>query len=45
MLERQEASDIIAEVRDAIKDWRTVASALQIAPKQIEAFSPRWDEL
>ena len=45
MLERQEASDIIAEVRDAIKDWRTVATALQIAPKQLEAFSPRWDEL
>lgn len=45
MLERQEASDIIAEVRDAIKDWRTVTTALQIAPKQLEVFSPRWDKL
>ena len=22
-----------------------IATALQIAPKQLEAFSPRWDEL
>ncbi len=45
MLERQEASYIIAEVRDAIKDWRTTATALQIAPKLLEAYSPRWDKL
>jgi serine/threonine-protein kinase HipA len=45
MLERQEATEIVAEVRAAIKDWRKVATELQISPKQLAAYSARWEEL
>ena len=45
MLERQEAAEIIEEVRAAIKDWRKTATELQIPLKLLGAFSMRWDEL
>ncbi len=45
MLERQEAKEIIEEVRDAIKDWQQVATRLQIFPRLLEAYSSRWDNL
>ena len=45
MLERQEASEIIEEVRAAIKDWRKTAAELQIPIKLLESYSIRWDEL
>ena len=45
MLERQEATEIIEEVRAAIKDWRKTATELQIPPKLLESYSMRWDEL
>ena len=45
MLERQEAAEIIGEVRDTIKDWRKVASEQQIPLKLLGAYSVRWDNL
>ncbi len=45
MLERQEAAEIIEEVRAAIKDWRKTATELQIPLKLLESYSKRWDEL
>ena len=45
MLERQEANEIIDEVRAAIKDWRNTATNLQIPLKMLLAYSMRWDEL
>lgn len=43
MLERKEATDIIEEVRSAIKDWRVIATNLQISSKLLGAYSLRWD--
>ena len=45
MLERQEAAEIIEGVHAAIKDWRMIATELQIPIKQLAAYSMRWDEL
>ena len=45
MLERQEATDTIKEVRAVIKDWRKTATELQIPLKLLGAYSMRWDEL
>jgi len=45
MLERQEAAEIIEGVRATIKDWRMIATELQIPIKQLAAYSMRWDEL
>ena len=45
MLERHEASEIIEEVRAAIKDWRKSATELQMPLKLLESYSIRWDEL
>jgi serine/threonine-protein kinase HipA len=45
MLEQQEASEIIEEVRTAIKDWRTTATELQISHKILESYCNRWDNL
>ena len=45
MLEEQEASGIIEEVRTAIKDWRKTAIALQVPTKILEPYSMRWDNL
>ena len=45
MLERQEAAEIIEEVRAVIKDWRKTATELQIPLKLLGAYSMRWDEL
>ena len=45
MLERQEAAEIIEEVRAAIKDWRKTATELQIPIKRLGSYSMRWDEL
>ena len=44
MLERQEASEIIEEVRTAIKDWRKVATELQMPLKLLEPYSIRWNK-
>ena len=43
MLEEKEAAEIIDEVRSAIKDWRTLATKLQISHKTFEPYSIRWD--
>ena len=45
MLERQEATEIIEEIRAIIKDWRKTATDLQIPLKLLGAYSMRWDEL
>ena len=45
MLEKQEATEIIEEVRAAIKDWRKTATELQISYKTLEPYSTRWDNL
>ena len=45
MLEHHEASEIIEEVRSAIKDWQKVASQLKPSPRLLDAYSSRWDNL
>lgn len=45
MLEQKEASQIIEQVRDTIKDWRKVTSELQIPPKTLSPYCSRWDNL
>ena len=45
MLEHHEASEIIEEVRSAIKDWQNVASQLILSPRLLDAYSSRWDNL
>lgn len=45
MLERNEAGEIIEEVRAAVKDWRKVASELQIPHKILSPYSREWDNL
>lgn len=45
MIERQEAAEIIEEVRNAIKDWKVTANRIQISPKILESYSMRWDNL
>ncbi|MBP3228173.1 MAG: HipA domain-containing protein [Bacteroidaceae bacterium] len=45
MIERQEATEIIEEVRETIKDWRKTATELQIPLKLLESYSKHWDEL
>lgn len=45
MLERHEATEIIEEVRAAIKDWQQVATRLQISTRLLDAYSSRWDNL
>jgi len=45
MLERQEAAEIIEEIRSVIKDWRKTATELQIPIKLLGAYFLRWDEL
>ena len=45
MLEQQEASEIIDQVRAAIKDWRTTATELQISYKILEPYCNRWDKV
>jgi hypothetical protein len=45
MLERQEATEIVEEVRAVIKDWSKTATELQIPLKMLGAYSMRWDEL
>lgn len=44
MLKKQEAEEIIKEVRDTIKDWRKTATELQIPHKQLAAYSMRWEK-
>ena len=45
MLEREEAAEIIEEVRATIKDWRRTAADRRIPLKQLDAYSARWDQL
>ena len=45
MLEQQEASEIIVEVRSAIKNWRATATELQLSHKKLEPYCNRWDNL
>ena len=45
LIDRQEASKIIEEVRTTIKDWRKTASDLQIPHKILEPYCKRWDNL
>ena len=44
MLERQEATEIIEEVRSVIKDWRKTATQLQIPNKLLATYSRLWDQ-
>ena len=43
MLERQEATEIIEEVRSVIKDWRKTATELQVSHKLLAPYSRLWD--
>ena len=43
MIEKKEAIEIIEEVRAAIKDWRKIATELQIPIKLLAAYSVQWD--
>ena len=45
MIEHQEASEIIEEVRAAIKDWHKTAIEQQIPLILLESYSIQWDEL
>ena len=45
MLERQEAAEIIEEVRAIIKDWRKTATELHLPLKLLGVYPLRWDEL
>jgi serine/threonine-protein kinase HipA len=45
MLEHNEAAEIIEEVRVAVKDWRKVASELQIPYKILAPYCSKWDNL
>ncbi|MBP5373716.1 MAG: HipA domain-containing protein [Bacteroidales bacterium] len=45
MIERKEAADIIEEVRDNIKGWRSLASELQIPHKILSPYYYKWDNL
>lgn len=45
MLDEAEASEIIEEVRSTIKDWRIIATRLQIPSKTLDSYSMRWDNL
>ena len=45
MFEQQEASEIIDQVRTAIKDWRATATELQVPLKILEPYCNRWDNL
>ena len=45
MLKQNEAAEIIEEVRVAVKDWRKVASELQIPNKTLAPYCDRWDNL
>ena len=44
MLEQQEAVEIIEEVRSVIKDWRKIATELQIPHKIFTPYCNRWDQ-
>ena len=39
-----EAAKIIDEVRTAIKDWRKIATELQIPQKIFTPYCNRWDD-
>lgn len=45
LIEQQEATEIIEQVRSTIKDWRMTATELQISPKTLESYYKRWDDL
>ena len=45
MLEQKETAQIIEQVRATIKDWRKVASELQIPQKILTPYCSRWDNL
>ena len=45
MLDKKEAAEIIEEVRAAVKDWRKVASELQIPQKILSPYCSKWDNL
>lgn len=45
MFGQQEASEIIDQVRTAIKDWRATATELQVPLKILEPYCNRWDNL
>ncbi|MCF0222645.1 MAG: HipA domain-containing protein [Fibrobacter sp.] len=43
MLEQKVASEIIEQVRSAIKNWRVIATKMQIPLKLLAPYSMRWD--
>ena len=45
LLNHQEASEIIEEVRATVKDWRRVASELRIPYKILARYCSKWDNL
>ena len=45
MLDKREATEIIEEVRCAIKDWRKTATELHISHKILDSYAMRWNQL
>ena len=45
MLNKDTANNIIAEVRDALKDWKNLAHQIGIPKREINLFSERWNAL
>lgn len=45
MLDERDASEVVEEVRCAIKDWRKTATQLQIPHKVLAPYALRWDQL
>lgn len=42
MLNRRTAEDIVREVQNAVKEWKTVADSLQIAQREQDMFRDRF---
>ena len=44
MLDKKQCTEIIQEVVDAVKDWKTMANQLQIPKLEMDRFSARFDK-
>ncbi len=42
MLDHKEANEIIAQVRDSVRDWETVANTHHISPRLLAKYFLRW---
>ncbi len=43
MINKETATKIINEVRNAVKSWRTLATRLGIAKREMESFAQKFD--